>query len=169
MIQKIIITGFSFLLFSFIAISQVQFRDISFQEALQQARASDKIVLLVIESAACTQCNEVALQAFANPILPRSVNTSCITVKVSPGSKNFGTVDSLFNIGSSFGLLFINADVDLLHRYSASSTYYITYMEQLEKALKRKEHPDTEFKQLQNEYNNGKRDFELLYKFISVR
>ena len=149
--------------------AQVLIKDISFQEALQQAKAADKIVLLLIESAECNQCNEVAMQGFSNQILGRSVNTSCITVKVSPGSKNFGTVDSLFTIGSSFGLLFINAEGDLLHRYSASSSYYITYMEQLDKALNRKEHPDAEFKQLQNEYTNGKRDFELLYKLVAKK
>ena len=87
--------------------AQVLIKDISFQEALQQAKAADKIVLLLIESAECNQCNEVAMQGFSNQILGRSVNTSCITVKVSPGSKNFGTVDSLFTIGSSFGLLFM--------------------------------------------------------------
>jgi len=167
--QKKISTLLASLLFLGAANSQVQFKDLSLQEALQQAKAADKIVLLMIESPTCIQCNEVTLQGFSNPILARSINSSCITLKINQDSKNFGTLDSLYNIGSSFGLLFLNADGDFLHRYSASSTYYITYMEQLNKALDRKDHPDTEFKQLQNEYNSGKREFGLLYKLVAKK
>jgi hypothetical protein len=42
-------------------------------------------------------------------------------------------------------------------------------MEQLDKALNIKEHPDLEFVQLQNDYAGGKREFALLYKLVAKK
>ena len=49
--------------------AQVQIKDISFQQALQEAKAADKMVLLIIESPECSECNAVAKQGLSNATL----------------------------------------------------------------------------------------------------
>jgi hypothetical protein len=150
-----------------VAHTQVVISDISLQEAFQQAKKNDKIVMLMIESPECTQCNEVAKQGFSNTDLISAVNKSCVTLKIKQGSKNFGQADSLYTIGSSMGLLFLDANGNVLSRYRSTTSLASTYVDQLNKALVQKEHPDNYLlKELQTAYDSGNKDFTLLYKLV---
>lgn len=169
MLRKIFLVPTLFFVAFVSVFSQVKPRDISLQEALEEAKAADKIVLLWIVSSNCNQCNEVALQGFANPIFARAVNNNSIVVRIPEDSKDFPMLDSLYHISNSLGYLFINADGDFLHRYAATTSYYVTNLEQLDKALKRKENPDIELKQLQKEYDNGKLEFSALYTLVAKK
>ena len=146
--------------------AQVQIKDISFQQAIQEAKAADKMVLLIIESPECSECNAVAKQGLSNATLGRSVNSSCITINISPNSNDRAVIDSLYHLNISLGLVFINADGNYLHKYGGSSSYYMTYLEQLNKALDMKEHPDKDYADVQKAYADGKRDFTLLYSLM---
>ncbi len=169
MLKKIFFTGVFCLVVSCFLNAQVQFRDLSFNDAVKEAKTANKIVLLVLESADCAQCNAVAIQGFSNPIFGRAVVNSCITVKVSATSEERKYIDSRYHITSSFGMLFVDGEGNYLHKYTASTTYYVTLMEQLNKALDKKDHPDTDFAKLQKEYDEGKRDFALLYALVAKK
>ncbi len=149
--------------------SQVQFGNLSLKEALQKAKASDKMVMLQIESDECTECNTVAMQGFANPVLGNAVNASCVSIKVKAGTKEFQEIDSVYHIATTLGIVFLNSDGSFLLKYPASTSRYATYMEQLTKALDKKQHPDTEYAQMLIDYQNGKRDFDLLYKLVAKK
>ncbi|MES2004579.1 MAG: hypothetical protein V4450_08660 [Bacteroidota bacterium] len=149
--------------------AQVQFSKLSFQSALDRARTENKMVLLVLESVECVQCNEVAVQGLANASIGQSFNNSCISLQVNASYPDFALLDSLYTIANSFGLLFIDADKNLLHRYASSTTFVKMYQDQLNIALNKKEHPDLAFKQFQEDYNNGKRDFDLLYQLVAKK
>ena len=167
--KKIFITGVFCLLFSSLLKAQVQFKDISFNDAVKEAKAANKIVLLVLESADCAQCNSVAIQGFSNPVFGRAVANSCITLKISATSEERKNIDSRYHLTSSFGMLFVDGDGNYLHKYGGSTTFYVTLMEQLNKALDKKDHPDTDFAKLQKEYDEGKRDFILLYTLVAKK
>jgi hypothetical protein len=162
-------TAIALLAIAFNSFSQVRIKDISLQDALKQARSSDKIVMAVIESADCSQCNAVADQGLSNAVLGRTANDNCITLKINSHSADYTLLDSLYNISNSFGLLFLDNEGNFLHRYNGSSSFYVTYMLELDKALKRKEHPDTDFQQLQKDYTNGVRDFTTLYRLVAKK
>lgn len=149
--------------------AQVQFSKLGFKEALEKAKATNKMVMFAIEALNCDQCNTVAGQGFSNTLLGRSVNENCISLLYKRTDKDFPMLDSLYGIGSNFGIWFVDADGTYLHKYNGSSSYYITYMEQLEKAIKKHENPDTLFKQLQTAYNEGNRSFETLYQLVAKR
>ncbi|MDB5209206.1 MAG: hypothetical protein JWQ30_33, partial [Sediminibacterium sp.] len=129
----------------------------------------DKIVMIVIESADCKQCNEMTTQSFTNPVLSRSVNSNCIAMKINRSSKEYAMIDSIYSTNNSMAILFLEYDGTLLQKFTASSTSYMAYVDQLNKALTKKEHPDTEFKELVKDYNSGKREFELLYKLVKKK
>ncbi|MEO7529871.1 MAG: DUF255 domain-containing protein [Sediminibacterium sp.] len=149
-----------------VAQSQVVTSNVSLQEAFRLAKSSDKIVLLMIESSECNQCNEVAKQGFTNVDLARMINNSCITLKIYQGSENYTLADSLYSIGSSMGLLFLDADGNILTRYRATTSQSSMYVDLLNKALAKKEKPDNLLRELQSDYNSGKKDFDLLYKLV---
>jgi hypothetical protein len=146
--------------------AQVVFSDVSLQEAFRLAKNNDRIILLMIESPECTQCNEVAKQGFSNTELSSAINKNCITLKIKQGSKNFEQADSLYTIGSSMGLLFLDAEGNILNRYRSTTSMSATYVDQLNKALAKKDHPDNQLKELQTAYDNSSKDFTLLYKLV---
>jgi hypothetical protein len=167
--EKIFISLVSYLLLLGTTQAQVQFNSITLKEALEKAKSRDKIVLVYLEPADCNECNDVAMQGFSNPAFARSVNDNCVPIKIKAGSKEFNLFDSLYSHGSSYGTLYINSDGELLHKFAGTTSFNITNMEQLDKALNRKEHPDTEYIQLRNDYNAGKRDFVSLYKLVAKK
>ncbi|MES2372326.1 MAG: hypothetical protein V4557_07090 [Bacteroidota bacterium] len=154
------------LLFITIANAQVVISDVSLQEAFQLAKNNGKILLLMIESPECIQCNEVAKQGLSTPEVSSAINKSCITIKIKPGSKNFEQADSLYSIENSMGLLFLDAEGNILNRYRNTTTLASMYVDQLNKALAKKEHPDNLLKELQTAYDSGKKDFTLLYQLV---
>jgi len=167
--QKQFITfAVSFLLVA-TSYGQVVFSNMSLQDALRQAKAEDKLVLFMIEAEDCKQCNDVALQAFQNPILAKSVNSNCIPVKLTIHSAEYAIVDSIYTIANTIGLLFIDTDGTLIHRYAVTTGFYLPYMDQINQAIKKKEHPDTAYKQAQTAYNNGTRDFGTLYQLVKQK
>jgi hypothetical protein len=157
------------LLVAITAQSQVLFNDMPLQQALNQAKKTDKIVMIVMESDNCKQCNEMTTQSFTSPVLARAVNSNCIALKIKQDSKEFAMIDSAYSTYKSIAVLFLDPDGILLQRYTASSSSYIPYLDQLNKALIKKEHPDTEYKELVQAYNDGKRDFDLLYKLVGKK
>jgi hypothetical protein len=167
--RKIALAVLSFLFCSVTVFAQVQFSNLTFEEALQKAKTQNKIVLAYLESPDCAQCNEVAMQGFANQVYSRSVNDNCIAIKIKSTSADFKKLDSIYNIGSALGCLFVTADGMFLNRVASTSSFYISNMEQLDKALNRKDNPDKEFIQLQNDYNNGIRSFDQLYKLVAKK
>jgi hypothetical protein len=149
--------------------AQVKFRNISVPEAFTLAREEDKIVFVYLVSEECTQCNEVATQGFEDAAYGRAVNNSAIPLWVTPGSKSFSDLDSMFHMGPGFGQLFIHSNGSLLYRYAGSSSAMFMNMRHLENALGKKANPDTEFMELQKEYNAGKREFDQLYKLAAKK
>lgn len=149
--------------------AQVQFSRIRFAEALEKARTENKIVLLAVQSESCTQCNEVSKAGLNSAVLGRAVNSSCIALSIAPGDADYPLLDSLFSLRNSMGLLFVDADGSYLHRYPGTSSLPLIYIQELEKALQKKENPDRNFKTLQEDYNKGNRSFELLYQLAAKK
>lgn len=149
--------------------AQVKFMKISVHEALAKAREEDKVVFVYLEARDCDQCNEVANQGFENTVYARAVNNNAIPLWIKPDSKDFTDLDSMYQIGQAFGQLFIHPNGSLLHRYNGSTSASFMNMQQLDKALEKKERPDLEFMELQKGYVAGNRDFDLLYKLVAKK
>jgi hypothetical protein len=159
---------FIFLLYCTLQVSaQVSFSNISLSAALREAKSTDKILALVVESPDCNQCNQVALQGLSNPLLDKSTTANCIWLLIHPRTKDRQILDSLLPSIGSFGLMFLDSDAQLLHRYNGSTTQAAVYRNHIEKALDSKRHPDTIYTVLLGNYREGIRTFELLYALVA--
>lgn len=151
------------------ASAQLQFSTLRFSKALEKAKKEDKIVFLSIQSPTCAECNEVSKAGFSNALLARAYSSSCISLSVAQKDPDFALLDSLYSIDNTMGLLFVDADGNYLHRYNGTSSFYLTYMDQLDKALKKKDTPDTAYIRLQAAYRDGGRSFSLLYQLVAKK
>lgn len=151
------------------ASAQVQVQQLSVAEALRKAAAESKIAVFILPNNSCGQCLEMILKAFESPGLGRSYNASAVTVTANPGSDVRKTLDSAYHTGESIGLLFVNADGSVLNRFSSATTLTVTYADELDKALKKKDNPDLGYTQALKDYKEGKRDFNLLYTLVAKK
>jgi len=58
--------------------------DTPLQQAFIQAMQQDKLIFLMIESAECQQCNDVADKAFQNDSLKNELKKNYIAIRMSP-------------------------------------------------------------------------------------
>ena len=149
----LILCGFCLLLSN--SYSQLNFRAISYPEALREAESTGKLIFLQFESLGCGQCNEVAYKAFEDKELAEELDRTFICIKITPDHQDRILVGALFNKkGDNFGSLFISPGGSLIHQYSKSTTRPESYHEQIDIALN-KAGEGLKLSTLQNEYNSG--------------
>jgi hypothetical protein len=156
-------------LFCLQSYTQVDFRNISFDEALKESATSGKLIFIQFESETCIQCNEVADKAFSDIKLGEKMNQSFICLKISSNHLDRQKVAALFNKSNmSFGSLFVAADGSLVHTYAKSSTMAKNYREEAEKALS-KSGEGLRIKNLEELYKNGNSNPGFLEMYITAR
>lgn len=147
---------------------QVNFENISFQEALQKLKATGKIIFLQFESADCSQCNEVAHKAFENKKLSNLLEQVFICINITAGNSDRKKLTELYNLKSGFGSLFINADGTLIHIYPGSTTYVKTYEEHVDKVLT-KASEGLRLSDMEKEYKSGNKRPGLMELLLQTR
>ena len=151
MIKKLLTAAFIFS--SSFSFAQLQFQDISFEEALNKSKKTNQLIFIQLESSTCLQCNEVADKAFQDQTLANELEQTFICLKITANHPNRQEIAGLYN--SSFGSLFISYDKTLIHKYSKSTTRPAEYKEQMDIALA-KASEDLRVSELEKEYNESK-------------
>jgi tetratricopeptide (TPR) repeat protein len=155
--MRFCITLFTLLL-SCVAFSQNPFRAISFDAALTAARQSSKLVLVQYESAVCKECNEVADKAFQDESLAARFRRDFVCIKISPMHTDRAAIASLYSRKSdSFGILFIDAEKNLVHQYPGSASMSEFYTRQASIALEKAAAGDN-VQALEKQVLNGSKD-----------
>ena len=97
-----------------VVFSQVNFRDISYEEAIAQANAEDKILFVDIYAVWCGPCRQLNENVFPDPVLGKYFNKHFVSIKVD-GETEFGR-QLMSQVGSNAfpTLLFISPDRNLL-------------------------------------------------------
>ncbi len=139
----------------------------SLEEALKTAKKENKIVMLAVESEKCKQCNEVATQGLSSDMIKRVINASAVLVKVPKVPEELSGPYSVYYIPAEFfGVIYMDADKNVLTVYNGSSTFYKMYLDNLEKAIKEKESGNGSLGQLVSDYYGKKNGFETSYALI---
>ena len=139
----------------------------SVEDAFKQAKKENKIVMISIESPTCNECNEVASKGISSNLVKSSINNNCIYVKVKKLPDEFYGSGTLYILSADFfGVLFFDADKNILDFMSGSSTSYIPYLDHIEKALKEKQTPEATLSQLKKNYYNNIGSFDAIKKVI---
>lgn len=97
-----------------IAFSQVNFHDISYEEAIAKAQAEDKILFVDIFAVWCGPCRQLNENVFPDPVLGKYFNEHFVSIKVD-GETEFGR-QLMQQVGSNAfpTLIFISPDRSLL-------------------------------------------------------
>src|SRR5689334_8989042 len=102
---------------------QVKFSSLSIDDAARQAKAENKIILLLVESPDCNTCNVVAIRALSGWQSKKALETSCIALKMNKLPEQFTNPSNVYSFTSQFfGVLFLDANLDILHTISNGST-----------------------------------------------
>ncbi len=136
-------------------------------DVLKTAKKENKIVMILVESEKCTQCNDVANQALASEVSKRAINASCILLKEKkvPDELTNTYATYLFNEGF-FGAIYIDAEKNILQVYHGSSSFYKPYLDNLEKAISEKESSTPKLNELINNYYSKTGKFEAAFQLI---
>ena len=145
--------------FTFISIatfSQVEYEEASLNEALAKARSESKLVFLQMASPSCRECNAVAEKGLSDKELSELINQTFITLYVDDNHPDRLQIEKMYNLPDGFGILFLNSDGTLIHRYPGSSTRSQPYKEHIDMALYRAGE-SLKVSELEKEYRNGNR------------
>ncbi len=145
----------------------VKFRDITLDEACQIAKKENKIVMVVIESPKCVQCNDVAMQGLSGSVIKRNTDNTCVIIKRTEVPKELTSTDNLFDIQTiDFGIIYLDSDKNILNIQKNSSSGYSSYLDQIEKAITEKEAAGTGLAKLKKDYYNNVSGFLTSKKLI---
>ena len=139
----------------------------SLDEAFKTAKKENKIVMLVIESEKCAQCNDVANLGLSSELAKRVMNASAVLVKVPKIPDELSGPYAVYYLPPDFfGVVYMDADKNVLTVYHGSSSFYKSYLDNLEKAIKEKEAGGGSLNRLVNDYYGKKSGFETSYQLI---
>lgn len=150
------------------AISQVQFQNLTYSEALQKAAINKRMVFLQFESEKCIQCNVVANKAFENEELATQLNETFVCIAINATHPDRETVGNFLNAKQSFGSFFIDRNGVLLHSYKMSTAQAAKYKEQIGIALF-KSSEGIRISELEKEYREGDNSIDMLQAILLKR
>jgi thioredoxin-related protein len=166
--MKLISTSFVFFLICTTAFGQIIFQDnLNWEQAAKKAKAEKKLIFLHLENSKCQQCNDVATQGFSSPDLKDKFEKNFISLRANVETERGRKLAEKFQIRGALISLFIDADGNILNRYNGSTSRALTYDEQAEIALGRKD--EKHLSDYEKEYKAGARSSGFLEEFIVKR
>lgn len=143
--------------------------DTPLQQAFIEATQKDKLIFLMIESAECQQCNDVADKALENDLLKNDLKKNFVSLRISPLHADLHYIQEKYNHhGGGNIVLFLDKWGTLVHRMSISTTRYETYLKENMMASQKKTEAD-HARTLEKEALTGSLDITRLYALIELR
>ena len=146
-------------IFAFISIasfSQVDYDDALLDEALTKAAQEGKLVFVQMISPSCRECNAVAEKGLSDKELSELINQTFIPLYIDDSHPDRSKIERTYNLPDGFGILFLNSNGTLIHKYAGSSTRSQPYKENIDIALYRAGE-SLKVSELEKEYQNGNR------------
>lgn len=158
-----------FIVVSLYADGQQVFRNISFQEALLQSGKEGQILMVHLMSRSCTQCNDVAQNGFSQePFIQKIAAEKIIATEFSAKDKDWQILTARYEIPDGLALLFFSPSGELIHRYMASTSGTMVYVQQVDIAKKNLGEIKA-MRSFEAAYAEGSRNTDLLKQLIVYR
>lgn len=147
---------------------QVKFSTLSIDDAARQAKAENKIILLMVESPDCNNCNALTTRALSGWQCKKALETSCILLKMNTLPERFTNPSNVYLLNNQFfGMLFLDANLDILHTpINGSTSSSDFYAEQIDKALQQKNSNGSTLATLKKAYYGSNPDFNTIRLLI---
>lgn len=133
---------------------QLNYQNISFDEAILKSKQTGQFVFIQVESPTCSKCNEVAEKSFQNKELSERLENTFICIKITSPHPDRNQVESLYNIKNGFGSLFIDNNKALIHSFPMSTTLAAEYKKQIDIFFD-KAGESMKITELEKEYKSG--------------
>lgn len=131
--------------------AQVRFRDMPFEQALQQAKAENKLIFVDCYTTWCGPCKFMAANVLTEKSVGDILNPVCLCVKYDMDKKELKTALAKYGVRAFPTFLIIRPDGSLQHKIVGSSETE-DFIVKLKQGLSEK----TCLSYLQNQYNAGK-------------
>jgi thiol-disulfide isomerase/thioredoxin len=160
------------LIFSLLAISQtfsqgIVFRQDDWQNVLMQAKAQKKLIFVDIYTTWCGPCKEMDKKTFTEPSVGDKFNARFVNYKVD-AEKGFGiTLAKRYNVTSYPTCLFVDANENLIYKQEGLLRAP-DLVKEADMVLNNQANAKPLWA-LDKLYNEGRKDAEFLYEYISVR
>jgi hypothetical protein len=142
--------------------------DTPLQQAFIEATQKDKLIFLMIESAECQQCNDVADKGLQNDALKKDIKKNFIALRISPLHPDLNYIQEKYNYQAGNVVLFLDKWGTLVHRMNLSTTNYNRYLQECRNATLRKTEAD-HVRTLEREALTGSLDIKRLYALMDLR
>jgi len=141
------------LLCSTVVYAQPKYMNISPEEASQKAGKDNKIVMMVITSEKCEECNAVANSGIL--AARETIDSNCILIKQQKLPLFFSNTNSIYYIPENFfGVIWYDQYFNILNVMSSSSSGKYPYIQGVQKAMLDFKSNESAFKQLKQNYFN---------------
>lgn len=101
--------------------AQVEFSNLTFEKACKQAAKANKVVMVVMESSKCGQCNEVANRGLGHASA-YAINAMAVSLLATVQSSLWEQMAKYYTSEGGFGVLYFNAEGELIHRWDKSTS-----------------------------------------------
>ena len=142
--------------------------DTPLQQAFIEATQKDKLIFLMIESASCQQCNDVADKALQNDSLKNDLSQHFVALRISPLHPDLNYIQEKYNYNGGNVVLFLDKWGTLVHRMNMSTSRYDTYLKECMLATMKKTEAD-HVRTLEKEALTGSLDIDRLYALMELR
>ena len=147
------------------ALAQTPFQSLDYDQACAKAAKENKVVLTVVESIDCNQCNTVAEKGIGSRELKRTLSDKFVVIKSSAIPESIQQRAIYVFPDKFFGSIITDAEKQILQVYSGSSTYFMTYMDVIDKALEEQDNPKEKISSIKAAYYEQS-DWKYLQKLI---
>lgn len=145
--------------------AQPNFSRLTFEEAAKKADKENKLIMLVITSEKCIQCNDVAEAGLV--AAKNSIDSNCILIQQPQFPVEFNLANSIYTVPKDFfGIIWFDAQLNILQILPSSSTSAYPYIQGIQRAKAEFRSNAASFKELKQNYYNKVGDFVVIRKLV---
>lgn len=131
--KRLLLTYFLSLLIT-TAAGQSLSEPLQFTQALEKATDQNRMVMVILDSKECQQCNEVTSKGLDNSLIKKRLRKEFVCIRPEPSSEDWNDLIQKYGVVEGFGILFFNPKGQFLHQVNSSSSAAEFYLEQFDMA-----------------------------------
>jgi len=153
-----------FAIISFTLVGQgIEFVEVTWQEALEQAKQENKLLFVDSYAKWCGPCKRMAKHEFVKPEVGDVYNSNFVNLKLDMESKNGRTFDSKYPVSAYPTMFFLNGDGEVVKKVKGGkkAQQLISMAQGVLKSY------DTSG-QFKEKYDAGDRSYEVVYNYVEA-
>ena len=141
----------------------IEFVDVTWQEAIEQAKEENKLLFVDSYAQWCGPCKRMAKHEFVKPEVGEVYNKNFINLKLDMETKNGRTFDSKYPVSAYPTMFFLNGDGEVIKKLKGGKKAEQLIM--MAKSVLKSYDTSGQFKE---KYDAGDRSYEVVYNYIDA-